>query len=206
MFREAAVAALGLACAHALNPQQLIKRDGAHGHDHGASADAGYGAPAQSYEEPAASYGAPAASYGAPAASYGAPSDSYGAVSYQEEEALPDLTPIIVGILVLTGLSLLFPTFVSLSSVRRKRHAEDDVNPMTDVVERVNDIYSAVVTSEECMERIACEIGGLAADVGLTQSPAVKLASGFVPSKYKNYYKQFQRGKDCQKIKCGTFA
>ena len=125
MFREAAVAALGLACAHALNPQQLIKRDGAHGHDHGASADAGYGAPAQSYEEPAASYGAPAASYGAPAASYGAPSDSYGAVSYQEEEALPDLTPIIVGILVLTGLSLLFPTFVSLSSVRRKRHAED---------------------------------------------------------------------------------
>ena len=49
-----------------------------------------------------------------------------------------------------------------------------DVNPMTDVVERVNDIYSAVVTSEECMERIACEIGGLAADVGLTQSPAVK--------------------------------
>ena len=45
---------------------------------------------------------------------------------------------------------------------------------MTDVVERVNDIYSSVVASEECMERIACEVGGLAADVGLTQSPAVK--------------------------------
>jgi hypothetical protein len=42
---------------------------------------------------------------------------------------------------------------------------------MTDVVERVNDIYSAVVQSEECLERIACEIGGLAADVGITQSP-----------------------------------
>ena len=123
MFREAAVAALCVASATALNPAQLQKRDGDHGHSH-ASADSGYGAPAQSYEEPAASYGAPAASYGAPAASYGAPSDSYG-VSYQEEEALPDLTPIIVGILVLTGLSLLFPTFVSLSSVRRKRHAED---------------------------------------------------------------------------------
>ena len=49
-----------------------------------------------------------------------------------------------------------------------------DVNPMTDVVERVNDIYSSVVASEECMERIACEVGGLAADVGLTQSPALK--------------------------------
>merc|ERR1711953_1073029 len=200
MFREAAVAALGVACATAFKVSEdvLLKRDGAHGHDH-AAADSGYGAPAQSYEEPAASYGAPETGYGAP-------SDSYGAVSYQEEEALPDLTPIIVGILVLTGLSLLFPTFVSLSSVRRKCHAEDDVNPMTDVVERVNDIYSSVVASEECMERIACEVGGLAADVGLTQSPALKLASGFVPSKYKSYYKQFQSGKDCHKIKCGTFA
>ena len=33
-----------------------------------------------------------------------------------------------------------------------------------------------------------------------------RLAGGFVPSKYKAYYKQFASGKDCQKIKCGTFA
>ena len=127
MFREAAVAALGLASASAfkLAEDTLLKRDGAHGHDHGSSS--GYGAPEQSYEEPAASYGAPAPSYGAPATGYGAPSDSYG-VSYHEEEALPDLTPIIVGILVLTGLSLLFPTFVQLDNVngrRKRRHAED---------------------------------------------------------------------------------
>jgi len=205
MLRTAAIAALGFATTSAFKiaEDQLLKRDGAHGHDHEASS--GYGAPAQSYEEPAASYGAPAPSYGAPATGYGAPSDSYG-VSYQEEEALPDLTPIIIGILVLTGLSLLFPTFVSLSSVRRKRDADDDVNPMTDVVERVNDIYTAVVQSEECMERIACEVGGLAADVGLSQSPALRMAEGFVPSKYKTYYKQFASGKDCHKIKCGTFA
>merc|ERR1711963_36103 len=186
MLRKIAIAGLCVASATAfkLDEQQLQKRDGAHAHDHAE----------------------PASSYGAPETGYGAPSDSYG-VSYggYEEETLPDLTPIIVGILVLTGLSLLFPTFVSLTSVRRKRDA-DDVNPMTDVVERVNDIYGAVVQSEECMERIACEIGGLAADVGLTQSPAVKLAGGFVPSKYKAYYKQFASGKDCQKIKCGTFA
>merc|ERR1719367_1793377 len=119
---------------------------------------------------------------------------------------MPNLAPFITAIFVLAGLYLLTPTYVSLSSVRRKRHAEDDVNPMTDVVERVNDIYSSVVASEDCMERIACEVGGLAADFGLTQSPALKLASGFVPSKYKSYYKQFQSGKDCHKIKCGTFA
>merc|ERR1739844_850048 len=204
MLRTAAIAALGLASASAykLAEDQILKRDGAHAHEH---ADSGYGAPAPAYEEPAASYGAPAPSYGAPETGYGPPAETYGVPSY-EEEPLPDLTPIIVGILVLTGLSLLFPTFVSLTTVRRKRHAEDDVNPMTEVVGRVNDIYSAVVQSEECMERIACEVGGLAADVGLTQSPAIKLAGGFVPSKYKNYYKQFASGKDCQKIKCGTFA
>jgi len=201
MFRTAAVAALGLATASAykLAEETLLKRDGAHAHEHG------YGAPepAPAYEEPAASYGAPAPAYGAPEPSYGAPETGYGVPSY-EEEPLPDLTPIIVGILVLTGLSLLFPTFVSLSDVRKKRHADDDAS--SDVIERVNEIYTAVVQSEECMEKIACEVGALAGDVGLTQNPAVKLASGFMPSKYKTYYKQFVSGKDCHKIKCGTFA
>ena len=123
MFRTAAVCALGLASASAykLAADELLKRDGAHAHEH---ADSGYGAPPATYEEPAASYGAPAPSYGAPETGYGPPAETYGVPSY-EEEPLPDLTPIIVGILVLTGLSLLFPTFVSLTDVRKKRHADD---------------------------------------------------------------------------------
>merc|ERR1712021_100603 len=190
MLRTAAIAALGLASASAykLAEETLLKRDGAHAHEH---ADSGYGAPA------------PAPSYGAPETGYGPPAETYGVPSY-EEEPLPDLTPIIVGILVLTGLSLLFPTFVSLSTVRRKRHADDDTS--SDVIDRVNEIYTAVVQSEECMEKIACEVGALAGDVGLTRSPALKLAGGFMPKKYKTYYKQFTAGKDCHKIKCGTFA
>merc|ERR1712051_909724 len=104
MLREAAIAALGLASASAFKiaDNVLQNRDGAHAH-----ADSGYGAPAATYEEPAASYGAPAPSYSEPETGYGAPAPSYG----YEEEPLPDLTPIIVEILVLTGLSLLFPTF-----------------------------------------------------------------------------------------------
>merc|ERR1739845_321686 len=117
----------------------------------------GYGAPSPSYNEPAASYGEPQPSYGEPAPTYGA-----------DEAALPDLTPIIIGILALIGLSLLFPTFVSVSA-RKKRDAEE-ANPMTDVVERVNEIYNSVITSEQCMERIACELGGLASDVGLMKA------------------------------------
>jgi hypothetical protein len=42
------------------------------------------------------------------------------------------------------------------------------------VVERVNDIYMAVVESEECMERVACELGGLVGDVGLRQNTMAK--------------------------------
>ena len=130
MIRTAAVAVaiVGMKAAEAYS---LQKRDGAHAHDHGHAA-----APASGYEEPAASYGAPAASYGAPApaASYGAPAATYGAPAtsyepsaptYESDAALPDLTPIIIGILALVGLSLLFPTFVSLTSVRRKRSAAE---------------------------------------------------------------------------------
>jgi len=74
----------------------------------------------------ASGYGAPAASYGAPEPSYEEPAQEYAAApSYgAAEAAVPDLTPIIIGILVLTGLSLLFPTYVTLTSVRRKRSAE----------------------------------------------------------------------------------
>merc|ERR1712038_1189045 len=118
------MAIVGLSAVDAYSVLQ--KRDGAHGHDHGHAA----AAPSSGYDEPAASYGAPAASYGDPAPAYGA-----------EEAALPDLTPIIIGILALVGLSLLFPTFVSVSS-RKKRSAAEDANPMTDVVERVNEIYN----------------------------------------------------------------
>merc|ERR1711993_117507 len=190
------MAIVGLSTVDALSVLQ--KRDGAHAHDHAhAEPAAAYGAPA-----PAASYGAPAASYDEPepAPAYGEPAPAYGA----EEAALPDLTPIIIGILALVGLSLLFPTHVSVDAGRKKRSAAENANPMTDVVERVNEIYNSVITSEQCMERIACELGGLASDVGLKESPMAKMADLFVTAKYKPYYKQFKSGQNCEKIKCGS--
>ncbi len=143
MFRKAAIAAVALVGAsltEAAKLQEISKRDGAHGHDHAHAAPAApasaYVPPASSYSAPASSYGAPAASYGAPAPSYGAPAPSYeepapsygapsyGAPAYEVEEQpgfFPDVTFIIVGILIVIGLSLLFPTYVSLTTVRRKR-------------------------------------------------------------------------------------
>jgi len=89
-------------------------------------------------------------------------------------------------------------------NARKKRGAAEYANPMTDVVERVNEIYNSVITSEQCMERIACELGGLASDVGLKESPMAKMADLFVTAKYKPYYKQFKSGQNCEKIKCGS--
>lgn len=93
-----------------------------------------YGAPASSYSAPApaASYGAPEPSYGAPEASYGAPEASYGAPetgyapSYEEEGGGLDLTSILIPLLALIGLSLLFPTYVSLATGRKKRDIGED--------------------------------------------------------------------------------
>lgn len=181
-----------------------------------------YSAPAPSYSAPAPSYGAPAPSYGAPAPSYGAPAPSYGAPApsygggdygssydvggYEDDGPRFDISVIIIPILIIIGLSLLFPTITSVAvSGRKKRElGEESSNPLNDVVERVNDIYMSVVESEECMERVACELGGIVGDIGLKENSMAKMAEAFVPSKYKGYYKQFQSGQNCHKIKCGN--
>merc|ERR1712062_750619 len=104
--------------------------------------DDGYGAP-----EPD-TYGAPAETYGAPVESYGATAPSYGA------ETGLDLTTIIIPLLALLGLFLLFPTYVTLTSVRRKREAGDEYTGETNAVAQMMDMYQAIIESEECMERV----------------------------------------------------
>ena len=86
-----------------------------------------YSAPAPSYSAPAPAYGAPEASYDAPASGYGPPSSGYGAPGGGGLGGL-DLTSIIIPIIALIGLSLLFPTYVSLNTVRRRRRSYVDVH------------------------------------------------------------------------------
>merc|ERR1711990_509380 len=144
-------------------PSTLYKRDGG-SHSHAPAPSSGYSAPESSYAAPAPSYSAPAPSYQpsyeAPQESYGAPSagyetPSYGtpSSSYGEASGGLDLTSILIPILALLGLSLLFPTFVTINGTRRKREASDD-SPAANMVERVQDMYMALMESEECMERI----------------------------------------------------
>ena len=51
-----------------------------------------------------------------------------------------DLTTLIIPLLALVGLFLLFPTYVTLTSVRRKREAIEDAGE-TNMVERMMDMY-----------------------------------------------------------------
>jgi len=211
-FKKAAVLGLAVAGAAYAEAAQITKRDGAHGHSHAAAAPApasGYGAPAASYGAPApdTGYGAPDTGYGAPDTGYGAPADGYDAPadgyetapSYGADgEVGPGILPFVAVILAIIGLSLLFPAVVNIE--RKKRSVAEESNPVYDLAERVQDMYSAVLRSEECMEKIVCELGGMAKD--LTASPVTGLVEPFIPSKYSNYYKQFRSGKDCHKIKC----
>merc|ERR1711976_1020105 len=158
----------------AIYPNALYRRVGGGSHSHGSSSSSGssYGAPEPSYSAPAPSYGAPEPSYGAPEPSYGAPEASYGAPSYgygtEEASAGLDLTSILIPILALLGLSLLFPTFVTINGTgRRKRDVMDeDESSSSNMISRVQDMYMAIMESEECIERVVCELGGLVSDAG----------------------------------------
>jgi uncharacterized membrane protein len=208
-FKKAAV--LGLAVAGAYGAQ-IQKRDGAHGHAHAAAAPAsgygapapatGYGAPDTGYAAPDTGYGAPDTGYGAPDTGYAAPSDGYEAApAYGADDAAvgPGILPFVAVILAIIGLSLLFPAVVNVQT-RKRRSLAEEANPVYDLAERVQDMYSAVLRSESCMEKIVCELGGMAKD--LTASPVTGLVEPFVPTKYSNMYKTFKNGKDCHKIKC----
>ena len=63
--------------------------------------------------------------------------------------------------------------------------------------------FQAIIESEECLERVACDVGGLASEAGLDTSLA-NLATVMVPGKYSKYMKQFASAKNCSKIKCGS--
>jgi len=199
----------------------MARPDGAgghhdHGHGHGHHSAPAAAAPASGYAEPQAAYSEPATGYSEPTG-YAAPT-GYESSGYQAapsgyggnsgyavaEESGIDMNMILIPILIIAGLALLFPsvTTVDVNAGRRKRSTEEEVSGNS-LVERVQDIYMAVVESEECMERVVCELGGIAADAGIN-TKAISMASAFVPNKYSKMMRKFGTPSNCHKIKCGS--
>jgi len=121
------------------------------------------------------------------------------------------LPTILIPPLLILGLSLLFTGRVTVD-VRKKRSVEGtEVSAMDDLTTRINNIFFAVMESEECMQRIICEAGGVMKDVTAKDS-LFTLVSKFAPGSIKKYLQTFKEGaysKDvskCQKIKCGIMS
>jgi len=179
-----------------------VRADGAHSHDHApAPAPDSYGSPADTYGPPADTYGPPATSYDAPV--------TYESHDAYEPEPTLDLIPFIIAILVLVGLSLLFPTHVFVNNVgRKKRYAEevarsDFVGRTIEIYDHLNQVLEPI--DRQCMEKITCEVGSLAYDSGVTSHPFLKLVVPFVPGKYGKYVKTFLYAENCHKIKCSAY-
>ena len=83
----------------------------------------------------------------------------------------------------------------------RKKLVPNDLNHQCPDVKYLN--LQAIIESEECLERVACDVGAMASDAGLDTSLA-SMASIMVPNKYSKYMKQFATAKNCHKIKCGN--
>jgi len=208
----------------ALAGHSLARPDGVGGHhahhtDHGAVA-----APSDQYAEPSAGYAEPSATgYAAPDAGYGAPSYSSGSgAGYYEPSATggfaddsinpfgnalsgsDGMSMILVPLLIVAALFLLIPG-VTTVPVNRKKRATLDESPAANMLDRVQDMYMAIMESEECFERVICELGGLVEDAGYSKQMTKSLEM-FAPKKYAKMMKSFNHGKDCKKNnKCGLF-
>jgi len=113
---------------------------------------------------------------------------------------------ILVPLLIVAALFLLFPSVVNVpvnGTGRKRREAADE--PASNMVERIQDMYMAILESEECIERVVCEMGGLVEDAGYSKQ-MTKTLEMFAPKKYAKMMKSFNAGKDCKKNnKCGLF-
>jgi len=208
----------------ALAGSSLARPDGVGGHhhhaEHGVSAP-GPSAPQSGYAEPQASYGVPDSGYGAPDTGYGAPNSGYGAPPDYGDYGVPSgpadtavqggesaMSMIIIPILIAAALFLLFPSVTTVpvqTAGKRKRDVSSEESPAENMISRVQDMYMAILESEECFERIACEIGGLVEDAGYSKQ-MTKSMELFAPKKYAKMVKSFNHGKDCKKNnKCGYF-
>ena len=89
----------------------------------------GYDTPSSGYDAPSSGYDAPSGGYDTPHSGYDEPSGGYGAPSYgggyeasgYDDGGGFDITLIIIPLLILLGLSLLFPTVTSIGVTGRKK-------------------------------------------------------------------------------------
>jgi len=114
-----------------------------------------------------------------------------------------------VPLVAIGGLALLSP--LVLGRKRRDLDGLEESKGEPDAVDRlrarVTDIYTDVTTSDECIERLVCELGAVAKDVYYKDS-VIRVMNYFAPSHYKKYLSTLKSAaytgdtSKCRQIKC----
>lgn len=111
-----------------------------------------------------------------------------------------------VPLVAIGGLALLSP--LALGRKKRDLESEDSKPDAVDRLRaRVSDIYTDVVKSDECMERIICELGGAAKNIYYKDS-VMRVMSYFAPESYKKFLPTLKTAaytgdvSKCRLIKC----
>ncbi|XP_066943060.1 uncharacterized protein [Macrobrachium rosenbergii] len=112
--------------------------------------------------------------------------------------------------LAITGLSLLFPNVVTVNTTRRRRrdaqNPAEAESPVNELSEHLMNIYFAATESDECIQRIVCEVGASARSLNSeNMTSLISLLSASAPSKYNKFFEKFKMGMNaekCEKIGC----
>ncbi|XP_064113618.1 uncharacterized protein LOC135220296 [Macrobrachium nipponense] len=90
---------------------------------------------------------------------------------------------------------------------RNKRAADQEAeSPVNELSEHLMNIYFAATESDECIQRIVCEVGASARSLNSeNMTSLISLLSASAPSKYNKFFEKFKMGMNaekCEKIGC----
>lgn len=92
---------------------------------------------------------------------------------------------------------------------RKRRAAADKESsglPVMSIaqVERMTEVVFAAMRSQECIQRLLCEVGTLSKSYSDTAHSVAKAVEQFVPESIKESYEVFTKAEKCEQYRCGT--
>jgi hypothetical protein len=71
-------------------------------------------------------------------------------------------------------------------------------------VERLTQVVYSAMSSQECIQRLLCEVGSLSRSFSDTSRTVTKAVEEYVPEKLKDSYNVFAKAEKCEQFKCGS--
>jgi hypothetical protein len=71
-------------------------------------------------------------------------------------------------------------------------------------VERLTQVVYAAMNSQECVQRLLCEVGSLSHSFSDATQTVTKAVEQYVPDKLKDSFNVFAKAEKCEQYKCGS--